>query len=169
MADFNPAIEFVLKNEGAYVYRANDNGGATNFGITQETLSRWRGSAASVEDVKNLTVTEAEAIYLEKYWNKMLLSDVANQELATIILDAGINRGPGAITFYLQHILDLPEDGIMGHQTVNAINAADPKELARSLVKAIQRGYAQIVEHNPKQSEFIDGWIARTHKYFAFL
>lgn len=40
--NFPPSVAFVFKHEGGYVDHPRDPGGATNLGITHNTLSRWR-------------------------------------------------------------------------------------------------------------------------------
>ena len=38
---FETALLFVLKWEGGYVNNKYDKGGATNYGITQNTYNNW--------------------------------------------------------------------------------------------------------------------------------
>ena len=44
MAKFDVVIERVLAHEGGYVNHPKDPGGATNFGITQRTLTSIRAA-----------------------------------------------------------------------------------------------------------------------------
>jgi lysozyme family protein len=60
-------ISDLLAREGGFVNHPADRGGATKFGITQDTLSAWLGRAASVEDVRALTASEAGAIYRQRF------------------------------------------------------------------------------------------------------
>ena len=66
-SNFPKCVDIVLAKEGGFSNDPNDPGGATNFGITQKTLSAWledRGqSAAAVDDVKKLTRDTACEIY----------------------------------------------------------------------------------------------------------
>ena len=59
----------ILQREGGYRFVPGDRGGATNFGITQETLGRWRklNRPATPEEVRALAKEEAEAIYYAQY------------------------------------------------------------------------------------------------------
>ena len=53
---FTPNIQsYVLASEGGYVNHPRDPGKATNMGITIATLSAWRGTKVTNEDVRNLT------------------------------------------------------------------------------------------------------------------
>ena len=45
-----------------------DPGGATNMGITQADLKRWRQHDVTKEDVRSLTHDEAMQIFKAFYW-----------------------------------------------------------------------------------------------------
>ena len=65
-AAFEIAYPFIAKWEGGFVNDPRDPGGATNMGITIATLSSWRGTPVTVQDVRNLTKQEARQIILCK-------------------------------------------------------------------------------------------------------
>ena len=65
---FDDIIEEVLEAEGGFVNDPDDKGGATNFGVTQQSYSNFLGSPASVDDVRNMTRDEAKECY-KKDWN----------------------------------------------------------------------------------------------------
>lgn len=84
--EFDAAVERVLTAEGGYVNDPNDNGGATNYGIS---------SAANPDvDVKNLTPEQAKAIYRERYWNA-INADSLPAALRATAFDAAVNQGVG--------------------------------------------------------------------------
>lgn len=169
MADFKLCIPSLLENEGGFVNNSNDRGGPTNFGITQNTLSLWRGKSVSVDDVKNMTALEAETIYLAKYWKRLNLDGVNDQDLAAVVFDSAVNRGPAKTAIDIQKILGVNEDGAIGAGTIAAINKMNAKTLLKEFIKSTQLAYATIVADNPDQSQFIRGWITRTHKYMDLL
>ena len=59
---FRDALRLVLKWEGGFSNHPNDPGGATNLGITHRTLSEWYGRAVPIEDLRSLSVGEAEPL-----------------------------------------------------------------------------------------------------------
>ena len=67
MADFEQAINFVLKNEGGLEENPNDPGGITNHGISLRFLKSIKPDA-SEEDIRNLTVNQAKTIYYDHFW-----------------------------------------------------------------------------------------------------
>ena len=69
MSVVDDLIPNVIVREGGYVNHPNDRGGPTNWGITQNTLTRWSGSNATIDDVKNLSKDVAAKIYKAFYFD----------------------------------------------------------------------------------------------------
>ena len=126
-SSFESAVALVLQHEGGFVNHPRDPGGATNFGITRETLSRARGCPVSVEDVRRLTRGEAASIYRSLYW-KTVRADDLPRGLDLAVFDLAVNSGPkGAVTM-LQDVLGVKADGLIGPVTIKTANGADPAE-----------------------------------------
>ncbi len=66
---FTNCLPIILRSEGGFVDDLEDPGGATNLGITLNTLSIWLGHTASVEEVKALTPVAVAPIYQALYWH----------------------------------------------------------------------------------------------------
>ncbi|MBB3018573.1 lysozyme family protein [Microvirga lupini] len=132
---FEKVIDIVLQHEGGFVHHPRDPGGATKFGITRETLSRVRGRPVSVEDVRELTRAEAEAIYRWLYWD-VVHADELPPGLDLAVFDLAVNSGPARAVRMLQTILGVSADGIVGPQTLKAAWQADPTETIRRLTRA---------------------------------
>lgn len=132
---FHHAVELVLQHEGGFVDHPQDPGGATKFGITRETLSRARGRPASVEDVRELTRTEAVAVYRSLYWD-VLRADELPSGIDLAVFDLAVNSGPARAARMLQTLLGVPPDGIIGPVTLKAAWQADPAETIRRLTRA---------------------------------
>ncbi len=86
-------IDDILKAEGGWTDRAEDRGGATNFGITLPTLSDWLGRPATVEDLKALTEEDARALYADRYIIKPGFSLIGSERLMSIVVDSAVNHG----------------------------------------------------------------------------
>lgn len=113
MADFEPAIEIVLDNEGGYVNDPKDPGGETKFGISK--------AAYPNVDIANLTVDQAKEIYRKDYW---LFDGIYSQAVANKLMDAYVNKKHTAIR-WAQEIVNTDVDGIYGPHTQALINAMD--------------------------------------------
>lgn len=132
---FDRAVSLVLLHEGGFVNHPRDPGGATNFGITRETLSRARGRPASVEDVRRLTRAEAVSIYRRLYWEAVRADELA-PGLAFALFDLAVNSGPARAVRMLQQVLGVAADGVLGPLTLASAQAANPAETIRRLTRA---------------------------------
>lgn len=83
---FGKAVNRTLGFEGGYTV---DNGGPTNFGISQR--------ANPDVDVKNLTRDQAVQLYKSRYWDAIGGDQLAaqNPALASIAFDTAVNAGVG--------------------------------------------------------------------------
>jgi len=130
--NFETCLEFVLKFEGGYVNHPRDPGGPTNLGITQATLSGWLKRAASISDVKNLTIDGARPIYQVKYWMPVFGDDMpAGVDLA--LFDWGVNGGCRKAASDLQEVLGVTVDGIIGTETLEATSKQRPEFIVRAV------------------------------------
>ena len=171
MANFEAALDFVLKVEGGYCQNVNDRGGATKYGITIGTLQAWRGDdKLTALDVERLTKEEASEIYRAWYWDQMKLDQVKDLSLATTLFDQGVNRGVVTAVTQMQTVLNdlfkskLEPDGRMGPRTLEALNSVDPDTVLMEYVFLSQDAYASLASRKPSQLGFLRGWINRTQE-----
>ena len=84
-------IDALIDREGGYVNHPADRGGPTSFGITQRTLSDWRGRPVSAADVQALTPDEARQIYQVLYVDRPQLDRVQDVALRELLVDCAVN------------------------------------------------------------------------------
>lgn len=164
MANFWKALDYVLGNEGGYSDIKEDRGGATNYGITQQTLNRYIALHPKTEVpdcVKKLTIRNAEEIYRSAYWR---FDGIKNDAIATKLFDMAVNFGPGTAVQMVQKIIGVAVDGKIGPQTNDAINSIDPLILLESLVISCRERYSSIIANDPTQIKFRDGWMKRARR-----
>jgi len=131
---FERAVSHVLKSEGGLSDHKADPGGATNRGITRATLGRWRGRPATRDEVMALTEVEAKQIYRKFYWDRVKGDDLpAGVDLA--VFDFGVNSGNERAAKYLQALVGVPADGIIGPATIKAVNKLEPAFVVRELMR----------------------------------
>jgi lysozyme family protein len=116
--------------EGGFVNDPRDSGGATNLGITAETLGVWRklGRDASEDEVKGVTRAEAEGIALAMYWNAVR-ADQLPGGIDIYAADFAFNSGPGTAAEKLQELVATKADGFVGDRTIAAVRARLPRDL----------------------------------------
>ena len=129
MSRLDVLMSRLLKHEGGYVDHPEDPGGATNMGITRRTLARYRGVRSVAKSaVKELTVQEATEIYDKYYWRKVQ-GDSLPIGIDYTIFDAAVNSGPRRAIKWLQKVLGVTVDGIIGPQTREAARKANAVEV----------------------------------------
>lgn len=156
-------IAAVLAYEGGFTNDPDDHGGPTNFGITAADLGRWRklGRVATVEEVRSMTQADAEAIYKDWYIAAPGFGSIADGALKWIVVDSGVLHGTRTAARWLQQVLGVTPDGVLGAQTTAALAAADPGKLGRGILALRIRRYAAIVGKEPSQLRFLEGWVNR--------
>ncbi len=117
------ALDLMFGHEGGYVNNPKDPGGATKYGITHRTLAAHRGvSSVTPAEVKALTKEEAAEIYRRSYWVQSG-GDLLPVGIDFMAFDYGVNSGPAQAVKSLQRVVGVNTDGIVGGQTVAAVNA----------------------------------------------
>jgi len=156
---FAKVISHVFEEEGGYVNHPSDPGGHTNMGITQATLSAWMGSKASIQDVRNLTQATASAIYKKNYWDK-IAGDALPAGVDYAVFDYAINSGPARAVKTLQKITGTNQDGIVGKQTIAAVNTKDVTYVVNRLCDLRQEWLQTLSTFKT----FGKGWTARVKR-----
>lgn len=169
MSIIKSSIDYVLQNEGGFTDDENDSGGATNWGITHDDLSRFRSHSVSTLDVKNMTKDEACQIYEKFYWNPMELNNISDQGIATCIFDIGVNRGISRGVKYAQEVVQTVQDGKMGPKTIVATNLIQRSDFIHKYYNLVANGYQQIILNHPSQHVFYKGWMARANRLLTLI
>ena len=149
---------FILRWEGGFVDDPLDRGGATNKGITIGTFRSFYGQGATVEQLKNITDEQWLHIFKSGYWDKWKADNIANQSIANTCVDCAWASGTGTSIKQVQKILGVAVDGIVGKDTLTAINIADQRALFDKIHARRIEFVENIVRRNPSQSRFIKGW-----------
>tara|TARA_B100000700_G_C15038220_1_gene853878 strand:+ start:2252 stop:2761 length:510 start_codon:yes stop_codon:yes gene_type:complete len=158
-------IDAIIRREGGYVDHPADRGGPTNHGITQQTLAEWRGHSVSADDVRRLSRDEAREIYAERYFTAPKFDHIEHPPLAALVVDCGVNHGPGRAARWLQHAASVTADGVLGPITLGAVNAADGAALYRRVLAKRARFYGRLITGNPSQGAFAAGWANRLSEF----
>ncbi|AMW34355.1 hypothetical protein HEQ62_05675 [Haematospirillum jordaniae] len=141
----------------------------TNYGITQATLSDYYKRQATIDDVRNLSESQARTIYQKRYIEDPGFDKVP-ELIRPVLVDAGVNSGPRCSITWLQDVLNqqgygpLTSDGILGPATRSAAEKA-VSTMGAGLTKALIERRRIFLEHliatNPSQKRFERGWMAR--------
>lgn len=167
MANVSVLAPFILSWEGGYSDHPKDKGGATNMGVTLSTLRAVgydkNGDGKTDEiDLKQLTSRDVTEAFLKPYfWDKCQADKIKSQSVANILVDWTWASGGNAVKG-VQKLLKVQADGIVGEQTLSAINNAGNARLLFASIKRARAAFLKrIVEKHPEQEVFLKGWLRR--------
>ena len=152
-------IEAIIQREGGYNDVSGDE--PTNFGIKLSTLAAWRGTLCTADDVKQLSIGEARAIYRSQYLVKTGIQRIVNDDVRAAVLDAAVQHGQAEGIRVLQRALGVHDDGILGPVTLTAIPHLDGRRLAMRVLAEDFRLYGKIITAQPAKAKFAAGWMDR--------
>jgi lysozyme family protein len=125
-AAFDKTFEVVIGSEGGLSLNPQDPGNWTGGAVGRGELrgTNWGISAASypTKDIASLTLDQAKAIYWTDFWLP-IAGDKLPPALALLVFDTAVMSGVGRAVRLLQAALGVAEDGVIGPQTLSAINA----------------------------------------------
>ena len=151
----------VIRREGGYVDEDADRGGPTNYGITQATLSSWRGNPVTADAVRQLTEDEAREIYQRRYVEEPGF-DTLPDPLRAQVVDDGVLSGPRqAVRDLQQAIGGVKADGRLGPATLAALDRCGAPVVHARLIQVRAERIARFVRRDPTQARFLAGWLRR--------
>ena len=125
--------------------------GAVAYGGNIEKISR------ALYNNENLRA-EVRKFYKEAYWDRMRLDEVTSQLKANEIFIFGVNVDVKPAVRVAQQLVGVVNDGIVGEQTLAAINRFDEAKFGKEFDRAELRYYNGLIEKNPKYRIYANGW-----------
>ena len=187
MSTFDAAIPVILKHEcgphilpvgGGFVNDPNDHGGATVYGISTLIIKREGITAVELgipdltpDSLQEVTLETAKGVYKRLFWDRYHYDLINDQNSATKVFDAAVNCGPGNGHRQAQKACTLAGtplmviDGIIGPNTVAAINNLDPQKFLTCMVQTMTDYYMAIVARDPSQKVWLNNWLNTRAKW----
>lgn len=94
------------------------------------------------------------------FWDKWQADKIKSQKLANILVDWVWGSGVYGIKIP-QRILGVKQDGIVGDETLKALNAQDPDKLFQAIYEARKKYLNDITIARPANKRFLRGWLNR--------
>ncbi len=171
LANRQSALDWVFFDEGGFIVRMNEPGGAGNLGIGFATFKAWEtlngNPHATLDDLKNMGKDVAGRIY-ETEWMKPLRFDELPSGIDYALFDASVNLGlSGAIKMLQEKVLYLPPDpltGYSGHMDVITMAALMDLAKTRDVAVMITDAWLGTKRQSPEWHEFGKGWANRANK-----
>jgi lysozyme family protein len=130
-ADLAHSLDLIFDSEKGFANHPKDPGGPTQDGVTLRTLIAYRGHSVTVEELKQLSHEERNAIFTEQYAEPVNFDDLP-AGVDYCVLDASVNSGPNRAGRILQAALGMKGrdlDGVIGKHTLAEIHNEEPDDL----------------------------------------
>lgn len=185
-ADFDKYFPHLINSEGVkFTIIKYDRGGATKFGITIGTYKYWCKKETFIgigcdkngdfkvdaKDLNRVTMGEIKPIYRVMFWNRVYADSIHNQGVAEMFVDFLVNSGMGyknGNIKAIQKIVGVSQDGIIGRNTLQAINKMYPPSLFDKIFKYRQSFYKRLVRKDYQQKKFLTGWNNRINLIYKY-
>ena len=168
MAEVKKFEPFVLRWEGGskYTNKKSDRGGATKYGIT---IATWRtvgydkngDGKIDEKDVQLISEEDFKKVLKRNFWDKWKADEIKNQSVAEILVDWIWASGKWGI-IKPQQLLGVKADGIVGKQTIAAVNGyPNQRQLFEALKNARKAYIDKLIKADPSQIVNKKGWLNR--------
>lgn len=155
--------QFELARKSGWSNHPADPGGPTMIDITLSTFSSYRLKKGmptpTQEELKGISFPEWKDILKSLFWNRCSADKISSQGLANIIVDWVWASGP-SVLIRLQNILGVSPDGIIGPQSLAAINRADTRD---QLFLKIRNNRDFFYRNCRNSRVFLKGWLRRLY------
>lgn len=178
MKSFDELFKGVIKHEGYYANVEGDRGGETYMGVARNLHPDWKGwkyidaykeMHGEIPWNTNIDIPELNSMvkdfYCHTFYEKFRIDGILHGSLQEIIFDWCVNSGRWGARG-VQRVLnqsfdeDLKMDGIIGWNTLTAINLYEPKDLFWEIKKARIKYYHKIAKKG-RNHLFLQGWLKR--------
>lgn len=146
-----------------YVNDPLDRGGETKYGVAK--------NANPDLDITTLNWEAAKRVYYRRYWLPANCDDLEEKglpRLAALHFDSAVNHGVSRAATFLQRAVGSVPDGDIGPNTLRAAISTGDIKACHALCDIRDRFYRQIVERNPAQGKFLNGWLRRINEMRVF-
>jgi lysozyme family protein len=185
MQDIRKLAEEIVSREGGFVDDPDDPGGATNYGVTINTMRRLGvdvngDTRIDRADVKALRRGQATDIYIEHYYRRTGIGQLP-ESLQASVFDMYVNAGANAVKILQKLLMQMgfpcDPDGQIGPQTIAAARAAQAAaagHLADAYGIARRNYYYALADARPASRKYArrkdggkGGWITRAEEFIS--
>lgn len=171
---FLRAFAYLMNNEGYYSDDPNDAGGKTKYGISERFLrNSFKNGSLNVDlnndgkiddkDIYVMNVEHAKHIYYLEFWKRV--EKIKHPELSIKVFDTAVNIGAKKAIKILQQIVGTIQDGIIGDQTISAIESQNANKILQDYCNEQALYYYKVAFYNkPRSDKFLKGWLNRAKK-----
>ena len=156
--NWEQCFALVLKHEGGFVNHPKDPGGMTNLGVTRTNWELFLDHDVTEADMRALTPEMVKPFYKKNYWDR-IRGDELPSGVDYAAYDLAVNSGTGRAAKYLQQIAGVTADGVIGPQSLKAIQKCD----AEDVVDEICNMRMDFLKNLNTFDTFGKGWTSRVN------
>lgn len=169
------AVEFSNENKKLLHKNPTENG-LTYFGIYEKAHPSWIGwktikaylelepdlqkCSVILSNVSDLS-QKVEDFIKKEFWDKMKLDLVTSEHKQLELLCFAYNVGIKPAIKVLQETLNITIDGIIGQQTINALNSFNESLFDKLFDIEEKEYYDELIEDKPRFKIYKNGWNLR--------
>ena len=156
--NWDACFAMVLKHEGGFVNHPKDPGGMTNLGVTRTNWELYLDHDVTEADMRALTPEMVKPFYKKNYWDR-IRGDELPSGVDYAAYDLAVNSGTSRAAKYLQQIAGVTVDGVIGPQSLKAIQKCD----AEDVVDEVCNMRMDFLKNLGTFETFGKGWTARVN------
>lgn len=160
MSSFETTFSRTIGHEGKFQANPKDRGNWTSGkeGVGELKGTKWGLAAMTYPhlDIANITLEQAKEIYYNDWWLKLKMERWPNV-MKYQMFDAAFNHGSGRANQFLQFAARVKDDGIIGPNTIKAVNMTDPNDIVMRFLAKRLRYFTEV----KTWKEFSKGWTLR--------
>ena len=155
------------KGENGYTFMGIYEGAHPNWSgweIVYRTLDLYKDlEKTSYECYQNVFLTDlVKEFYKENFWDKLRLDEIKSDRIADLIFKFAVNVGIKRAVRYAQMVANVRLDGIIGNNTINALNSLDSGYFEERYKAEFIKYYNGLAKDNPDRcNRFLNGWLNR--------
>jgi lysozyme family protein len=184
MANHKNIVPFFYRWEGGESNDPKDSASSYHCGVDKihtvkgVTYKAWIGVFGKDEVERFLEMNHEDwgLIFKSKYWDAVKGDDIEHQSIADCLVSWAWGSGARTAVKQMQRVLGVTRDGIIGKNTLAAINEADEKELFAKCVEARRLFFHYIATPRNAKSQtarqrytnnqrFLRGWLRRLEAF----
>ena len=173
MQTFNLLMSLEFSRPENALHKNPTENGLTFMGIYEVANPSWSGwkqiktAINAYGDLKKASVVLynddtlvnlVASFYKTNYWDALNLDSVDSQQKANELFCFAVNVGVKSAVRVLQNMLGLTIDGIMGANTLKALNAYDTVAFDSDFDRAEIAYYRNLIRKNPRLGVYERGW-----------
>lgn len=163
----NEIIPFILSFEGGFTNAPNDPGGATNRGVTLATWQRYcnetgQPELGNADGLRRMTTAQWTEIFTDYYWEPIQCGRIKDKGVAWMLVDFYWHSGGVAVRTLQGLLKGLVVDGIVGQETLTAVNRCGAGLFAE--YKSARILFLEnLVRRRPSSKRYLKGWLRRVN------